>query len=165
MRIEVIKLTGKELLEKSVKHVFDKPVKATLSRWYESEHSPIRTQMFSIYCSDIPYCVVMQMVRHERNGALFLVQSGRPDTGNTAAHGRMAPRNMFIMCNAQHLIDWSHKRMCNKAESYTRDFFSLLKKEMETVDYELAQFLEPNCSYRNGICSEFKPCSNHKEAK
>lgn len=158
MKVEVEKLTDVELLKKCMKHIFGVDVKARLGKWYDSGHSPARTQMFAIYCEDIPYCVCMQMRTHDKNGALFLVESGRPDTGSAKEHNRMAPRKMFIMCNAQHLIDWSHKRMCTKAEVYTRKFFNLLKDEIEKVDPELSACLEPMCIYRGGICGEFKPC-------
>lgn len=162
MKIEVEKLTDVELLKKCMKHIFNVDVKAKLGKWYDSGHSPIRTQMFAIYCEDIPYSVCMQMRTHDKNGALFLIESGRPDTGSAKEHGRNAPRKMFIMCNAQHLIDWSHKRMCTKAELKTREFFSLLKNEIEKVDESLANHLEPMCLYRGGICGEFKPCGfNH----
>ena len=158
MKIEVEKLTNVELLKKCMKHIFNVDVKAKLGKWYDSGHSPIRTQMFAIYCKDVPYSVCMQMRTHDKNGALFLIESGRPDTGSAKEHGRNAPRKMFIMCNAQHLIDWSHKRMCTKAEEATRTFFKLLADEVGKVDPELSDRLEPMCFYRGGICREFKPC-------
>lgn len=163
MKIEVEKITDSNLLKKCMKHIFGVDVKASMSKWYNSGHSPIRTQMFAIYCTDIPYCVCMQMRTHDKNGALFLIESGRPDSGSAKEHGRLAPRKMFIMCNAQHLIDWSHKRMCTKAESYTREFFNMLKNEIEKVDKELVPYIQPMCDYRNGYCSEFKPCGRNKE--
>ena len=162
MKIRIEKLTGDNLLKDCMKHIFNVDTKLSLSRWYKSGHTPIRTQMFAIYCEDIPYCVCMQMRTHDKNGALFLIESGRPDTGSAKEHGRLAPRKMFIMCNAQHLIDWSHKRMCKKAESYTREFFNLLRTELNKVDSELVPYLEPMCDYRNGYCTEFKSCGYYK---
>lgn len=162
MKITVEKLTDESLLKKCMKHIFNVDVKTSLSKWYNSGHSPMRTQMFAIYCEDVPYCVCMQMRTHDKNGALFLVESGRPDTGSAKEHGRLAPRKMFIMCNAQHLIDWSHKRMCMKAESYTREFFNLLREEISKVDNELVEYLQPMCEYRGGMCGEFKPCGHNK---
>lgn len=163
MKIVVEKLTDNELLKKCMRHVFGVDVKASMEKWYKSGHTPIRTQMFAIYCEDVPYSVCMQMRTHDKNGSLFLIESGRPDIGSAKEHGRLAPRKMFIMCNAQHLIDWSHKRMCTKAENYTRDFFDSLKKEIEKVDAELVKHLEPMCEYRNGICGEFRTCGRNKK--
>lgn len=158
MEIEVEKITDRGLLDRCMKHAFGVESRASLSKWYRSGHSPIRTQMYAIYITDAPYCVVMQMRTHDKNGALFLVQSGRPDIGSATVHGRLAPRNFYMLCNAQHLIDWSHKRMCMKAEIYTRQFFDELKKKIAEVDPELADLFCPMCEYRNGICGEFKPC-------
>ena len=43
MQIEVEKLTDFSLMKKVVKHVFNLDTRASLSKWYNSEHSPIRT--------------------------------------------------------------------------------------------------------------------------
>jgi hypothetical protein len=117
MRVEVQKLTDESLLKKAMQHTFGISTKASLKKWYKSEHSPIRTQMFALFCYDVPYSVVMQMRTHDKNGALFLVESGRPDDYGSdrvkaqVGNYRDQPRNMTIICNAQHLIDWSHKRL------------------------------------------------------
>ena len=164
MQIEVEKLTDFSLMKKVVNHVFNLDTRASLSKWYNSEHSPIRTQLFTIFAYDVPYSVCMQMRTHDKNGALFLIESGRPDNYGSdrvkcqSGNYREQPRNMFIMCNAQHLIDWSHKRLCGKAEKPTREFFSLLKRQITNVDADLAKMLVPKCVYRNGLCTEFKPC-------
>lgn len=158
MGIEVLKLTNETLMKRMISHVFSLDSKSKLSRWYKAEHSPIRSQIFAILGTDIPYSVCMQMRTHDKNGALFLIQSGRPDTGTASIHSRNAPRNIAIICNAQHLIDWSRKRLCCKAEKATRDFMFELKLKVSDIDLGLAECMMPNCQYRNGICVEFKPC-------
>lgn len=164
MKIDVIKLTSNSLMADAVKHVFNVDSKCNMNKWYKSEHSPIRTQMFAIYGYDIPYSVIMQMRTHEKNGALFLVEPGRPDTGTERAKNQVKsgnyrdmPRNVFIMCNAQHLIDWSRKRLCNKTEDKTRFFFNTLKDRIKECDPQLAEYMVPNCKYR-GMCPEFNSC-------
>ena len=162
MKIKVEKLTNTDLLLSAVKHVFNVEVKSSMKKWYLSEHSPIRTQLFAIYGTDVPYSVIMQLRTHEKNGSLFLVEPGRPDTGtdrakNQTGNYRDMPRNVFILCNAQHLIDWSRKRLCNKTEDKTRFFFNELKNIIKEVDSALAERMVPNCVYR-GICPEFTSC-------
>lgn len=170
MSMIVRKLTDFHLLASAVQFVFGREVSTSAEnrdRWYNSGHSPIRTQLFAVYASDVPYSVCMQMRTHEKNGALFIIEPGRPDTGTERARNpegnyRNAPRNMFILCNAQHLIDWSHKRLCYTAEDKTRQWFMELCANVYEVDPELAQYLEPMCKYRNGKCTEFKPCGRVK---
>lgn len=165
MEVETLKLTDKALMKRMLSHAFNLDSKASLNRWYRAEHSPIRSQIFAIFGTNIPYSVCMQMRTHDKNGALFLIQSGRPDTGTTIEHSRSAPRNIVIMCNAQHLIDWSRKRLCSKAELATRDFMNLVKKSISNVDPELALYMVPNCEYRNGLCVEFNPCAEFNPCK
>ena len=163
MKIKVKKLTDTTLLSDVVKHVFGIDSACNMKKWYMSEHSPIRTQLFSIFCTDIPYSVLMQLRTHEKNGALILVEPGRPDTGTERAKAqegnyRDRPRKAFILCNAQHLIDWSRKRLCNKTEDKTRFFFNELKNIIKEIDPTLSDKMVPNCVYR-GICTEFKSCT------
>jgi hypothetical protein len=172
--IRVEKITDFRLLKSAVDFIFGSDVKLTLTnaeRWYGSGHSPIRTQWFAIYSKDTPYSVCMQLRTHDKNGALFLIESGRPDTGSarlkdgTDPDYRKQPRNLFIMCNAQHLIDWSHKRMCMNAELPMRQWFLQLKCLIEEIDPSLAKNLEPMCMYRNGKCTEFKCCGRNREVE
>lgn len=162
MNIRIEKLTGTDLLQNAMSHVFGIQVKASLGKWYKSEHSPVRTQLFAIYATDIPYSVAMQIRTHDKNGALMLVEPGRPDTGTDrgkqqVGNYRDALRNMFILCNAQHIMDWSRKRLCMKAEDKTRNFFFELRVAMQDIDPYLAEQMVPRCHYI-GKCTEFKPC-------
>ena len=163
--IEIEKLTDVHLLKRVIHHVFGAYSTTTLEKWYQSQHSPIRTQLFAIFITDLRYSVAMQLRTHEKNGALILIEPGRPDTGTKrckeAMHNddyRGQRRNAFVLCNAQHLIDWSHKRLCNKAESHTVEFFGQLRDAVAGVDASLAAQMVPMCVYRNGMCSELRPC-------
>lgn len=163
--IEIEKLTDEHLLKRVINHVFGAYSTTTLDKWYQSQHSPIRTQLFAIFITDLRYSVAMQLRTHEKNGALILIEPGRPDTGTKrckeAMHNddyRGQKRNAFVLCNAQHLIDWSHKRLCNKAESHTVEFFGQLRDAVAGVDAPLAAQMVPMCVYRNGMCSELRPC-------
>ena len=165
MKIIVEKITTDALLSEAVRFIFNRENRSTLARGYRSEHSPVRTQLFAVFSADTPYSVCMQMRTHDKNGALFLIEPGRPDTGTDRAKSqsgdyRSRLRNMFILCNAQHIIDWSHKRLCMKAEAPTRTWFEALRLEVAKCDPELSIFLEPMCAYRNGICAEFQSCGN-----
>lgn len=173
MQIDVSRLTEFDLLTDAVEFVFGTEIGTSvrnMSRWYASGHSPIRTQLYAIYAVDTPYSVCMQMRTHDKNGALFLVEPGRPDTGTERAkhqegNYRDQPRNMFILCNAQHLLDWSHKRLCMKAEEPTREWFKMLRHQIAVVDPVLASHMVPMCEYRGGICGEFKPCGKGRKLR
>lgn len=163
--IEIEKLTDEHLLQRVIHHVFGAYSTTPIEKWYKSQHSPIRTQLFAIFITDLRYSVAMQLRTHEKNGALILIEPGRPDTGTPRCKEnlktddyRSQKRNAFVLCNAQHLIDWSHKRLCNKAEVYTREFFDDLRCAVMSVDADLAAEMVPMCIYRNGMCSELRPC-------
>lgn len=158
MNIVVKKVTDISLMKEAVEFVFGVEMKASYAKWIKSGHTPIRTQWYACFC-EVPYSVAMQMRTHDKNGALFLIESGRPDIGSAKTHTRDSIRKMFFMFNAQHIMDWSHKRLCNKAEDKTREFMSELKDKIHEIDPELSDAMIPMCKYRNGICGEFKPCN------
>ena len=63
-KIQVTKLTDKELMQEACESTFLGKSGQTLLSIYKSEHSPARTQMFWIQCEDIPLYISTHLLRH-----------------------------------------------------------------------------------------------------
>ena len=135
--------------------------KATLRNIYEWNHSLTRTQMFSVMMFRIPTFVSVHFVRH-KIGVEHFVQSNRSDRGGDTGVDRDTPVNHLMFCNAEAIINMSHRRLCHQASEKTQLVMRQIKGEMAIADPELVPFLVPMCQYRGGICSEPKPCGEYK---
>ena len=60
--------------------------------------------------------------------------------------------------NAEELISVMHKRLCAQASPETRQVAEAMRKAVLEKCPEFEEVLVPNCVYRNGLCTEFKPC-------
>ena len=137
---------------------------ANLKEIYKWEHSVSRTQLFWIELLSIPRGVSDHLVRHANVGQQHFVKSSLANRGGVGWENTTleAPTNHRMLLNAQHLIDMAKLRLCYKANEKTREIMLMIREELMLVDWELAQYLVPKCVYRNGICSEPKPCGNYK---
>ena len=138
--------------------------KATLRNIYEWNHSLTRTQMFSVMMFRIPTFVSIHFVRH-KIGVEHFVQSNRSDRGGDTGVDRDTPVNHLMFCNAEAIINMSHRRLCYQASEKTQLVMRQIKSEMLIADHELVPFLMPMCQYRGGICSEPKPCGRYKDKR
>lgn len=138
--------------------------KATLTDIYGWGHSITRTQKFIIKLIDIPTCVSVHLVRHHVGIAHF-VTSNRPDRGGDADANRYSPVNHTLDLNAESIINIARARLCFKASKETREVFWKIKKEMQSVDWELANYMLPNCFYQGMVCREPKPCGVYPVVK
>lgn len=125
-------------------------------KWYLSEHSPIRTQMFWIEMFDIPTFVSVHLVRH-KIGVEHFVRSNRVDRGGNSEANRNTSINHAMLINAQALITMSRKRLCKKASAETREVFVAIKDIIGNIDNDLHKCMVPECQYR-GRCTELKSC-------
>lgn len=125
----------------------------------KAEHSPLRCLMFNIDFYDIPYFVSVHLVRHVH--AQPFVSTSRPDIDGHQApreeQHKTDPVNMRLFLNAQEIINISKVRLCNKAESKTREIWRQVIKELRKTEPELANACKPSCFYR-GFCPEIKSC-------
>ena len=138
--------------------------RASLKDIYMWEHSPSRTQMFWITLLDIPRGVSDHLVRHSAVGQQHFVKTSRYDRGGV---GRVettlaSPTSHSMLVNAQHLIDMAKVRLCYKASEDTREVMLMIKDKLWDIDPYLYVYLVPKCVYRNGVCSEPKPCGKYK---
>lgn len=119
-----------------------------------AEHSPIRTMVFTIKLSDIPYYASVHLVRH-KFGVEHFVRSQRSDRTGTARDNlpQDAPVTHIIEANVQALIYMSRKRLCGKADPVTRHIWECVATAVKSVDPILGSVLVPECVYR-GFCPE-----------
>lgn len=121
-------------------------------------HSPIRRLFFSFYL-EVPYWVSVHLCRHVH--AQPYVQTQRNDRQdkydrNSAPQDAMV--KMIWDMNAEELIAVMHKRLCAQASPETRQVAEAMRKAVLEKCPEFEDVLVPNCVYRNGLCTEFKPC-------
>jgi hypothetical protein len=126
----------------------------------KSEHSPIRKLVVEAKFYDIPYWVVMHLVRH-KIGVEHWVRTQRSDrTGvdrNTLYQGSLV--DYEFEANAQAIINISRKRLCNLASKETREAWQMFLSELSAYEPELVRCCLPDCEYRGGNCWELKPCT------
>ena len=80
MKVSVEKLTDVRLLQRANSFTTGHESKMTLAQAYRAGHSPIRTQLFWVECTDIPLFVASQLVR-SHVGVQFFQRSKRTDRG------------------------------------------------------------------------------------
>ena len=80
MNIKVTKLTDVELLRRANSFTTGRDSHMTLAKAYRAGHSPMRTQLFWVECTDIPLFVASQLVR-SHVGVQFFQRSKRIDRG------------------------------------------------------------------------------------
>lgn len=80
MKVEITKLTDVKLLQRANSFTTGRESHMTLERAYRCGHSPIRTQLFWVECTDIPLFVASQLVR-SHVGVQHFQLSKRTDRG------------------------------------------------------------------------------------
>lgn len=135
--------------------------RAPFAKLLQCEHSPIRTRLYRITLIGVPTFVSVHLVRH-KHGAEHFVQSNRDDRRGGALSdeqiNRLTPVNHGITINAQALIGMSRKRLCLNAHQKTVAWWTRVRKAVSEVDPAMAQFMVPECVYRNGLCPELRMC-------
>lgn len=133
--------------------------KVSLRSMYRAEHSPIRCRMFWVEMLGIPSFVSVHLVRH-KHGVEHFVQSMRDDLylDKTTRIDRDTPVNHGMLINAQALVQISRKRLCLKSHKKTIAVWSKVRNAVSEIDTDLADFMVPECKYRNGLCPELREC-------
>ena len=128
-----------------------------------SEHSPIRTLMFTIRM-ELPYWVSVHFCRH-KYGIEHYVSSQRNDRQDKYDRTE-APQGAFVVhvmdINAAELMQMARMRLCRQASVETRMVMTLIRDAVIEVNPEFADFLQPKCVIHGG-CNEFVPCGYWKE--
>lgn len=127
-----------------------------------SEHSPIRTLMFTIRM-EVPYWVSVHFCRH-KYGVEHYVTSQRNDRQSRYDRNE-APQGAFVThvmdVNAQELMQMARMRLCGQASKETQEVMRAICNEVIEVNPEFAEFLRPKCLIHGG-CNEFKPCGLYR---
>ena len=162
------------MLARATQGKFDAPKEPSLEwkrKILRSEHSPIRTLMFTIRMNNIPYCNSVHFVRH-KYGVEHYVQSQRVNE-ERGAERQDAPVTHIMDINAQELIFMAHKRLCHKADNVTREIMIAIRKAILETDLDVDEgeasvwygVLVPACKYNLDNCQEFKPCGVYEVVK
>lgn len=133
-------------------------------RMLKAQHSPIRMLEYTFLLEGIPSWVSVHLVRHVH--AIPFVTTQRNDRMNRKEgyDRRKAPQDtpvdMIWFVNAEELITIAHKRLCMLASPETRKVIQDICKAVlrECPEWQETGLLVPLCTYRNGLCDEFKPC-------
>ena len=127
-----------------------------------AEHSPIRAVEYRIEWTDIPYWVVMHLVRHHVGITNFVATQRSDRTGinrdNLPQNNRIS---YSIRLNAQAIINISRKRLCSKASLETRAAWKLALDKIKAIDLPLYLSCVPECIYRGGFCTEIRSCGKY----
>lgn len=154
-----------EMLRETLKHCWGVESKMNMAKFTASNDSILEITEYYAFCK-APRSVAAQLRTHEKkNGMYFWMGTARPDRAD-AVPGKYSREQEvpFVMkLTARAIKDIAHYRMCGKAEKPTRDFMSLFKAELCSVEPELAKQMVPLCVFRNGICTEFNSCGINKK--
>ena len=121
-------------------------------------HSPIRRLFFSFYM-EVPYWVSVHFCRHIHAQPYVQPQrNDRQDNYDRNSAPQNAPVKMILDMNAEELITIMHKRLCMQASAETRQIAAAMREAVLEKCPEFSDVLVPNCVYRNGLCTEYKPC-------
>lgn len=156
------------LLARCTQGKFDAP-KEPSEEWkrkiLRSEHSPIRTLMFTIKMENIPYRNSVHFVRH-KYGVEHYVQSQRKNA-ERGSERQDAPVTHIMDINAQELIFMARKRLCYKADKVTRQIMEYICVAIDDAYTDMgkpdeaelwANALLPACGCDENKCREFIPC-------
>jgi len=130
----------------------------SLLKGYQTEHSPIRTQIFWVEMNGIESFVSTHFVRH-KIGVEHYVKSNRDDlTGSNEVIDRNTLVNHAMLINSAALISMARKRLCLKSHRKTTAVMAKIVHEIMGIDLDLYKYLVPECVYRNKFCPEVKEC-------
>ena len=169
IKIEILRFPTEEdwkrclLLARCTQGKFDAPSEPSLEwkrKILRSEHSPIRTLMFTIKMADIPYCNSVHFVRH-KYGVEHYVQSQRKNA-DRGAERQDAPVTHIMDINAQELIFMARKRLCHKADSVTGQIMTEICRAVIDIDPIWESVLLPACECNESKCREFTPCGYYR---
>lgn len=123
-----------------------------------ARHSPIRFLQFSFYL-EIPSWVSVHLCRHVH--AQPYVKSQRNDRQSEYDRNK-APQDTPVMMiwdmSAEELMVVANKRLCNCAQTETRE---VVQKMCDLVIEKFPEFdglLVPMCIYNGGVCHEINSC-------
>lgn len=123
-----------------------------------AEHSPIRLLEFDVTIKDVPYFVVMHLVRHTQGIEKFVATSREDRTGVPRDERKQTDLvDCMFAINAQAFINISFRRLCNQADKTTVNVWNEVIDKLAEIEPILAEFCVPEC-IRYGYCPEMNSC-------
>lgn len=123
-----------------------------------AEHTPIRLLEFDVTIKDVPYFVVMHLVRHSQGIEKFVATSREDRTGVPRTERRQTDLvDCQFSLNAQAFINMSYRRLCTGADAKTIEVWRGIVEKLREIEPELAFVCVPECIYR-GFCPEIVSC-------
>lgn len=134
--IIVKKHTGVELVQLAASFTSGHDSKITLKRAYRTEHSIIRTQIFSVECYQIPLFVSTHFIRHHVGSQPYQLtcRIDRPGGGNPHLKERIAEVNALLaegkIQEACDILDW----LVDNSDRYTKVNLLLIANAQAFID-------------------------------
>lgn len=134
--IIVKKHTGVELVQLAASFTSGHESKITLKRAYKTEHSIIRTQIFSVECYQIPLFVSTHFIRHHVGSQPYQLtcRIDRPGGGNPHLKERIAEVNTLLaQCKIEEacgILDW----LAENSDRYTKVNLLLIANAQAFID-------------------------------
>lgn len=123
-----------------------------------ARHSPLRAVQFLITFEDVPYFVMVHLVRHKIGVEWFVGTSREDKTGIDRSKRKQTDLiNMQCIINADALLTISERRLCKKADPETTKVWMEVKNAIKKVDNVLYNNMQPQC-FRFGKCIELNGC-------
>lgn len=135
----------------------------------KSVHSPIRTLEYAVLMEDIPSWVSVHLVRHIHAQPFVSTQRNDRCNRDSDYDRRKAPQDtpvdMIWYFNAEEFMTICHKRLCFLASPETRKVIQeILNKVIDICpEFKGSDLLVPLCTYRGGLCTEYKPCEYYSK--
>lgn len=109
------------------------------------------------------YDILMQSYSDSIDKYAFLTSSGMAKEDARMVLPNAAETELYMSMNARALIEASHLRLCNRAQSEIRELFSELKRCVKDVSPEIAEMMVPKCELNKNypFCTELKSCGKH----
>lgn len=133
MNIKVTKLTDVELLRRANSFTTGRDSHMTLAKAYRAGHSPIRTQLFWVECTDIPLFVASQLVR-SHVGVQFFQRSKRTDRGGANFQNECDALTDTLETQIENIEDGSFPYTREAVLDNLRDSVEIIKELPERFD-------------------------------
>ena len=101
-------------------------------------------------------------ISHVRDVYKDLVDNGIKPEDARALLPNACETKFVISANARAWIESSHLRLCARAQKEIRDFYKMIRLEIEKVCPEVAEFMVPMCETRSvPYCAEHAGCGKY----
>ena len=109
--------------------------------------------------------IAMQAYNEDIDKYQVLLASGAAKEDARMVLPNAMETELYLSANARALIEASHLRLCNRAQSEIRELFGELKRCVKDVSPEIADMMVPKCEVNPSypFCTERKSCGKHHQ--